>query len=1757
MVISDVQRRGIHRGQATKKIKSIEDLLSTTNIDTVELTVEIQLLKDEKSEIKRYDEIVLENIEEDQLNTEYDDIIKRQKLIDICLLKAETALGQFATANRHLSTTIQTSTQPIIKLPQVKLLFFKGNPIDWPSFWDCFESNIHKRTDLSGSQKFTYLIGQLEGPAAKLLSGFTLTNHNYVEAVDLLVDTYGKPEKIIISHLHTLLDISSPSHTAVDLDNFRSTFECHLRALYQLRPDIKNSGLLLSTILMRKLPIKVRENMSRASKLSLWEMDDFKKFLSDEIEYLRENEDRVKIDNNAGKRNSDDKAKLSKSTSGNFFSNSSSHKNSRQYKIKNCRFCNENHSTNSCVNFQSYQSRISRVKELKLCSNCLYDHGNNPCRSKYSCYFCSNKHHSSICPQKCKTTITNEGNSNNNNQGNSATASTVLAQAVDNQSIALPTALLNVKTKHGLYFVRTLFDQCAQRSMMLKKVADSFDLLKTKKVSLSIDGFSTTGKLMSYDCVELLVETEHGVISIEVILVDSLPSRVRIPGINNLMNKLCLKGIKLADNQAKGDCIEDIAILIGADFYYKFIIGHSVVDNIQLIDSNVGKMISGPIPYDHTESSNSSDKSLATDVITVMFLNSDDSIRTDFEKLWSMEAIGMQSAITDNDDFLNNFQDSLQFRDGKYIAKLPWKSDHPTLPTNYGMAKGILKSSLERLRKDPIKLKHYDDILRDQVKRGFIEKVEVSQEYSREPNIHYLPHHGVKKNSPTTPLRIVFNCSAGKVSLNDCLFTGPSMVPDLTHVLLRFRLNKYAAIGDIAKAFLMISLHESDRNSTRFLWPENPKSEKSRLDTYRFKVILFGSTSSQFILNATIDHHLRKNVCETAEMISRNIYVDNVVFTSNEEKRLLDFYQNSKAILSKANFHLKEWATNSPILKSNISENQDGISATEEFVNVLGLLWNPQTDAIGFRRQKFDGSCLTKRKVLSQASKIFDPLGYLTPVTIRGKLFLQKLWTEKLGWDEPLEELDQTNWVDIIEDINVSTEITFNRRINVDRKIDIHAFSDASKKAYCTAIYIVDGKSSHLAMAKTRLAPLSKITEPKMTVPKLELAAATLSARVIGHIVTAYNQELDIGQIHIWMDSTIAYYWITKGKSKNVFVRNRVQEINNLVPNGIWHYIPSEENPSDLATRGITAKKLSSSKLWFQGPDWILNPACWPTLQLEKKDAEVDVNSGDEQINACTIVSNHDCLIDYSRFGRKSKIIRVLVLTFRFVLKLKGRQTPSTDDGFRSHNITTEESRSAELFLIRDVQEQKFGNEFKALKNNLTSTNLIKQLHLFLQNDVIRCRGRIEHSQLEYDTKFPILLPSKHHVTNLYILSEHEKRFHFGIEDTMNSLRKSFWIPQMRQRVKSNIRKCVVCKKLQGGSYRIPPPPQLPTMRVSEAKPFQIIGLDYTGALHVKDENIWKKTYACLLTCTVTRAVHLELVPDNTTEAFLLAFRRFVGRRGLPKYIHSDNATTFLSASNTLNKIFNHHSVKDYFSSNKTVWHFIPKRAPWYGGYWERLIGLTKTALKKAIGRCAITSEELRTILVEIESILNDRPISHVSGNLEDVPALTPNQLIYGHRLITPILHPIEEHDEDYVTERILNKRQRRCASIIQSFWKRWHLEYLTSLRELSKKRSGSIDVKVGDIVLIHDEGPRFLWRLGCVEELTNSRDGHIRSVNLRTANGRTSRPVAKLFPLEINSNQENRINDCNEDLEEVRSPRLQRRAAKEAIVRIKNQFNH
>ncbi len=345
----------------------------------------------------------------------------------------------------------------------------------------------------------------------------------------------------------------------------------------------------------------------------------------------------------------------------------------------------------------------------------------------------------------------------------------------------------------------------------------------------------------------------------------------------------------------------------------------------------------------------------------------------------------------------------------------------------------------------------------------------------------------------------------------------------------------------------------------------------------------------------------------------------------------------------------------------------------------------------------------------------------------------------------------------------------------------------------------------------------------------------------------------------------------------------------------------------------------------------------------------------------------------------------------------------------------------------------------------------------------------------------------------------------------MCQIRTKFWITSLRSLAKKILRKCVICKLISGRPYLSPLAPPLPGFRLNELNAFDATAMDFTSHLYVKNGNEVTKVYVALFTCCSTRAVELEIVNDMTVVSFLRAFRRFSATYSTPKLLYCDNARTFTSADDELKRLYglvSDDKSQRLFAEKRIRFVHTPVQASWFGGVHERMIGVCKSAIKKTLGKSLVPLEELQTIVKEVQAIVNNRPLTYTSSDIDEIEPITPNHLIFGREIkLVPWDNNVdlnEEFDPSIGTKPAIEKLAHRRAQLIEHFRKRFYDEYLATLRERHchevRKQNASEDIiKIGDVVLVHDKDePRVRWKLGVVQSLIKGQDSLTRAATVK-----------------------------------------------------------
>lgn len=1734
-----ISKRKYVRGAVTKLINKSKTLLEESDPDYETLLEKLSLLEEKQKELKTLDaniESLITNSAafdtEIASSIEYDEDLSSMKIRiknRIKLMKKEDNTED-SKLNESLSANNSTTVPGISSnLPKLAIPNFSGDSHLFLDFYNCFLTIIDSNNSLTKVEKFIYLKSYLSGEAYQIVAGFALTEENYSSCLNLLKERYGKSERIISVYMNKLLEME-PVKQSSNLKGLRKLYdesEVSIRNLNSLGVTSDNYGHLLIPLILKQLPpdLVVEYHRKRDPKYG-GDVKHLIKFLKSEIE----SREAAQLVTSANTKPENTRFKQQFQPHKVRVNHPTAAALNTTYTKTFCIFCDSNaHTGYKCKIFSDEQKRFKLKKEGR-CYKCFCkNHMVYQCKVKIQpCENCQSlKHNLLFCPEVKNKTVT-ETKKSEDNVSELPEKQTVVSSILNSQNKSSKdfTTLLqtcNVFALNGPHKLGTklLYDSGSQKSFIRKDLATKLGLEPFDKEAVLIYTFSDPKpKEVVYDLVNVTLQSRISPfkrISIPAFVSDEITcaqihSNVNFEFIENIRSE----GFELADSFDN----TPVQVLLGADYMFGTLIGpmNKISRNLYLQSSFFGFLLCGQLES-FKSCTNVSVNLVCTETCS------------DLRKLWDTEhfLLSSENETVVESCLLKTFESQLERVNGRYSAPLLWVDDQSRdlLPNNHDLAKKRFASLQRRLERDESLFYKYNTIIKEQLQDGIIE-------VCGDADIGYvMPHHEVYRSSSTTSqVRIVYDASSKQgdlKSLNDCLNSGDNLYPNLTNMIIKFREHKIAFCADVARAFLQIEVPVKDRKYLCFIYFKNCDKNEP-LILYRFTRHCFGVTCSPFVLAATIKCHIKKleNLNPLAfQMLNNNLYVDDLFFGSESIEQAYKLSEDALLILKDAKMNLRKFETNCNELKSlwgqsdfsfEMRANLDSIS------KLLGLAWSPTDDSLSFDLKsilsQLDDTQCTKRYVLHTAAKIFDPAGFITPFLIRIKCLLQELWIAGVEWDERFSEELKPKWVNWCSEIHQLEDLKIPRFYFIDliatnKVIQLHVFSDSSIKSYGAVAYFRYQTSegsyqTRLVMSKSRVAPIKKVT-----LPRLELMGAVIAARIASNLVKTFPL---LSSINFWCDSTIVLHWIKGSASKwKQFVSNRIIEIQQLTNPMSWRHCSGKDNPADLLTRGCSAGVLSTSSKWWYGPSWLTEPQCtWPTenpLNSEYLQIEPEAES---EYRSSAIVSTTTCLepiLDIGKFSCMNKLRRVLAWVLRFVGKIKGACKEKGP-------LSTIELENAEEHLIKMAQNQVYSNEINNLKigKPLPKDSKLLCLNPFLDDKgILRVKGRLSKSNFPDYIKFPIIIPRKSKLEELLIWEAHKRVLHSSVSHTLSQIREKYWLIKCRQTIKSVLQKCVVCKRFNAsaGDQSVAP---LPADRVDQSPAFTVVGIDYAGPLYCK--NIEGKLYILLITCAVTRALHLELVGNLSTETFLLAFRRFIARRGLCSVVYSDNARTFKKADNELKLIWtvmNDDHVKDFYSSAGIKWKYIVEKAAWWGGFYERMVRTVKTALRKAVGKSSLKFDELQTLLFEIEAMINSRPITYVSDDPNDPQALTPAHFLLGKTVTC--LPPSKLLIEGASSRKILIKAFNYREKLLNSFWKRWYNEYLLNLKSVyvNLPKTKLNEFKVNDIVLIKDDFlPRNFWKLGRILEVYPGRDGKIRACLLKTQTTTLRRPVQLLFNLEV-----------------------------------------
>lgn len=1688
------------KGQITRFKRYIDEYDPRDRDNTV-VKLKIRLDKIESSwqefnEVQtKIEEICIEKIESGDtteekqreiFENEYFDVVGRAREIIAETEDEERTANEAAAiqASVRLSTDAESAGRTVgqgtmqVKYPQINLPIFHGAYDEWLNFYDTFKSLIHNNVALSDIEKFHYLKSCLRSEAIQVVKSLEVSSSNYAIAWNLLKDRFQNKRLIINNHIKGLLEIPAISkESSAALRQLLDNTVTHLRALDSLEQPTSQWDTLIIYLVANKLDSSTRRSWeSSIQKNHIPQLQDLIDFLTNRAQIL---ESIYGCQGNI--KNHKEPVNKGRSNSSYFAS----------FKPK-CPHCKNQHFIYQCEDFLklSISERIQKVKQMKLCLNCLREnHTTEDCRSS-KCKRC-NSNHNTLLHSESNTTV-------------ATLASHACRQTI--KQILLSTAIVYIQGNDGKqHKCRALLDSGSHLNFITNDLCNRLRLTKTN-ISEIVTGINQESIQIGQRTKTSIKSQFNGFTAkLDFFILSNITENLPSHDIDTRHWKIP-KNIKLADPEY--NISTPVDILIGAEIFWSlFCIGQiSLGKDMPVIQkTKLGWILAGPIGL--------SIKNKLTCNFSLQTLNSR------IEQLWELENQATENKntfLSPEEQFCERhyMENTTRSGDGKFIVKLPLKKSREALGDSKNNALRRFYSLEKRLEKTPAIKQQYHDFMEEYISLGHMR--ETTEDDETPKTTFYLPHHAVvKADSATTKLRVVFDASAKSdsgLSLNDIMMVGPTLQPDLFTILIRFRMYKIAITADVEKMYRMIKVHVDDVNLQRILWRHDPSEP---IKSYNLLTVTYGTAAASFLSTRCL-LKIADNISITqpniSKIIKESFYVDDLLTGFNSEQEAIDTQRELQTTLQSFGFNLRKWCSNSPKVTHNSPVGKDEHQVIDlnkqDTIKTLGLVWNPKQDFFQYM-VKDDIRKITKRSILSSISSIFDPLGLLAPVTIVSKIILQRVWQERLDWDEVLPMNLHTMWerykrgLHLLNHLKINRYVTFKPNAN---DFEIHGFADASEQAYGACIYIRSTNHTNLLCSKTRVAPLKQIS-----IPRLELCAAQLLAQLYTKIVTILQIR---HTTYLWTDSTIVLAWLKGSPSQwQTFVANRVSQVQELTNIDDWRHIRSQENPADMLTRGIPPEQIHAASLWWHGPHWLEDdPKTWPINENEPEEIP-------EQRKR-TIVTNV-AIIETSLLSRYSSLLklqRVTAYILRFIHNCK-----SSSLNRNTGLIEVVELSNAMNILLKMAQQETFPSELKSLNSNgqVKGKSKLFSLNPFLDKEgLIRLGGRLKHANIDFENKYPIILDPNHALTKLIILDEHSKLMHAGCQHTLASLRTRYWPLAGKNAVKRNIKNCITCfkSKPNQANYIMA---DLPAERVTPTRPFLACGVDYAGPFYIKEGNYRSrrliKTYLCIFVCLSTKATHLELAKDLSTEAFINCLRRFVSRRGKCHTIFSDNATNFVGARNQLKELGellanNEEAISNVLSQQFIQWKMIPPRAPHFGGLWEAAVKSAKYHLTRVVGTANLTYEELYTIIIQVESCLNSRPISPLSNDPNDFNPLTP-----AHFLLRDSLQPIAQSICNTDNFRLMSRYQRQ-QQVVKNFWDRWHKDYLQNLQQRPKwKHHQPNAVQVGHLVVLREDNlPPLRWQLGRITQLHPGADGVVRVVTVKVGESEIKRPVKKVCVLPI-----------------------------------------
>ena len=949
------------------------------------------------------------------------------------------------------------------KLEKIKLPVFGGDFGEWQEFHDLFLSAVHNNPHLSGSEKMVYLKSSLKDEAKSIVSSFPSTEKSYVEAWKLVETRFSNQREIVFAHLRKFYILKKQTDTAIGLRKVCDTVNECIRSLTCLGIDVSTWHVILVFWALTKLEEETKKQWLLVQGNELPNITELLQFLEKRATALVET---IKT----------------RATSNQ--SSASSHHTSADGKPKYpCPNCGANHILFYCSSFKSLslQEKEKLVQRKKLCRNCLVGgHQEKDCPKPFKCKTCGERH-SILLHKDGNSAFFSQSRSQNQNgraqenSGNSNPQPHVVPTSTPNENsvvsnhasspfpnnsvVLMATLIVDILDSNGdKQQCRVFLDPGSEANFVSENLVERLRLPR-QKTCVKVNGIGGS-----------IGDTARGIVSFHA---HSRFSNFKLPVKALILKKLTgqlpkvkcqvdfphLVGLSLSDFDFNSPAPVDI--LLGAEAASQIIIsglrkgppGTPLAQN-----SKFGWFLTGSSPP-----ANSSEISNFTVSVCHSTCSMDDQcLESSLQRFWELEdpspsqQLSPENQLAEEHFLFTHSRDP----DGRFIVQLPFSPEKTALGESKQRAIHCFKSLEKQFQRNPEMKDAYHTQIQEQLNQKWMEAVpesEVSLDQfnsitSSQGQIHslspyYMPHHVVSKlESTTTKHRIVFNASAKTSSgnsLNSLLLSGPKIQTDLHPLLIRFRSHPIALAADIVKFYHQIKLHPSHTDFQRLVWRKRPEDPFKDL---RFTRVTFGVTTAPFLAIRCLRQLGEENMEKfplAHHSIQNDFLVDNLLSGADTMEGVLKVKREITEVLKKGQFPLQKWASNHPEVLSSIPQSErESYSLNiceDESIKTIGLFWHPSSDTFGVKIIPPPVSLTTtKRQLLSFTARVFDPLQWLAPVTIKPKILLQSLWKEKLGWDEPITAHYVKKWNKYHQELELLKEFRITRCITFPPNISSH-----------------------------------------------------------------------------------------------------------------------------------------------------------------------------------------------------------------------------------------------------------------------------------------------------------------------------------------------------------------------------------------------------------------------------------------------------------------------------------------------------------------------------------------------------------------------------------------------------------------------------------------------------------------------------------------------------------------------------------------------